>query len=221
MMVILGTVWHASAQTLYTGYLGHKTIIGYHFITGINFDQITSGNTKGPAFLARHEFIMDFVLDRDLTFGFESSLSNLNFSQVVPTYIPETNNNLSVHMIMYGVNYKYFITGTPAPVGSYFKIKGGLLNYYYTCLKDNIYENKKSQLTYLGLGYGKKRVFYDKIILDLGVECNFIFGYGGPMFPIFDGQKNIAINTLTESAHRISQDCFINYSVGIEGLFWK
>ena len=217
----------SGAKAQVSGYLGSRLSIGYHFITGFNIDQYRNTNEKGPLFLLKHEGNIDYIIMRRTILGLEGGISKLEYSRLYNSSLKQSiNTSSNIGFYYFGADIKAFFASSPlAPVGSYFKVKTGIINYTPDIAFSSsamIPEYKKSFiLPYLGLGYGKMRVIADRIILDLGLECNFLIGYGGPTLPITDGQGDLYQNTQKESAHRIAQACFINYYIGIAGLLGK
>ena len=202
-------------------------MFGYHFISGINFDQIRNPNETGPYLLVKHETNIDYIIDNQTIMGIEGGFSSMNFPGKIPAGSDPVPNAIKINFYYIGVNFKtFFSSGPGAPVGSYLKFKGGALQDNYTATawpggKAISSTSKTFSHTYIGFGYGKMRVFNDWLVLDMGLDFNFIPNYSGPFFPLFDGQKSLSENPYRESIHRIAQTSLVNYHIGIEGLLGR
>ena len=229
LLLVVFTAINVHAQV--NGYLGKRLIIGYHFISGINFDQIRNTSETGPYFLLKHEVNIDYITGKKTIVGLEGGYSTMSYSNIAPSFFPNpVGTSMDVKFFYYGLNIKRFFSSSPdAPVGGYIKFKAGILEHTYSITE--VQNNKPivsttpspqySSQKYIGFGYGKMRVYHDWLILDMGIELNFFPGSGSNFIPLLDGQKNLLEDTEKETMHRIAQNSLINYYIGIEGLLGR
>ncbi len=111
------------------GFMGNRFSIGYHLITGINFNEI-SENSQGSWFSMRHELNLDYVARRRTTIGLEFGHSSMKFLiSNHGQYTLDKPYTTNVSENSFGMNVKFFRGNGPiAPVGSYFKIRGGIVS---------------------------------------------------------------------------------------------
>ncbi len=226
------------------GYLGNRYSAGYHLGIGTDFKEFFGGseaNCRGSILNYRHDLVFNYVFARRSIVGAEIGYSTMDFTNLTETVRvhPDEDRDINtrykanISYLSYGINAKFYGGGsTIAPIGYYFKMRTGLLNgsvslpsYMYHTYPDNkattvAAENKSFSAFYFGLGGGNTRIFAGKVVLDISIEFNWV-NPGTFIVPIFYENQSLYNNPEYSALTRIAHASFVNYTIGMEGLFGK
>jgi hypothetical protein len=225
--------WLGKAQTV--GYLGKTFSIGYA-LNGMPGTGSIFQNDKFLDFNFKHSFVVELAVLKQLGLGFSYQQINdvvrLN-KYTVSTQLPIDNNGQSSalnqhyysHANFYGsakhFYCKFFLfknTGAIAPFGRYVVLKYSQSEVevtddgrYYASGKTDL---QSVSMDYLSIGYGTQKIYFDRLILDLGFQV-------GVPTTFFEGLSDERKDEVTlVSDQKMVSDQFLNLHAGISLLLF-
>lgn len=134
------------------GYQGKKLFLEYNF--NLNILRMISNGTVEPI----HDFQLSYVVARrgqiGLTFDLYQAKNEFEDDQFSGKAI--------------GVNYTWYTKKSLAPVGTFWRVE------YKRMMNENN-PGVKFNAPYFGLGFGTKRVFFDRLLLNVGLDFGMVW----------------------------------------------
>lgn len=223
--ILLLLCFYTNAQP---GYQGKKIAIQYNGLIGPRSSNPSFNQKAGLGINYTHAFGIDYTISRKHTIGLTFSAFKTSISEERngdDNYLPSI-----LKLYSYGAEFNIKFgskrTGLIAPIGFYQMVGIGI---WLNQLKDNtntldlstIPVTKFTDFSF-SYGFGKRMVYFDRLVLDLGVNLSLsknIFTYAGdPLERTEDGTSYIEEDidfVKSFSQGRFSNHIFINFKAGI------
>ncbi len=217
------------------GYMGKRFTLSYNAHMAPNINAVLSENSNSTVRIplrlnTKHIIEADYVIGRRVTAGFELGFMRHNVPykyQKKNDLDPNTFNTITtladydLNGYSIGFNFKFygpFNKNTLAPLGSYLVLQGSRLSYNaFDKIGGTAFEYggapSKASLSgsSLGIGFGTKRIYYDKLTLDFAMSTNLAL-----VLPDDSSNKK----TGEHAAVRVASQHFLMYKIGIGGLLF-
>lgn len=205
-------------------------------------DRIFSFNT-------RNKISADFVLNRRTSVGGGIEFFNTRFVSTDligctqgndETYVDWDYPIGSISASCYNLHYTFFSQNSIAPLGSYTQLEFGIINYKIFYDEDDLleelqddYDSGINSITdyknispysamYLGFSLGKKRVYFNRLIVNTGVQFCYV-----PSSKPFDFLSDIIESSFSERTYlkemakrRIGSHMLFNINIGVGVLIF-
>lgn len=246
IIIILFMLTGFCAQAQVSGYQGKRLVLNYdQFFMSAPTGPNQNGENSFISFNMHNRIGMDYVLSRSLSLGLDFHFFNtcFNFQNTSveffdPIYGGYNSTDLNVDgMLGYssvtgiGIHLKKYFVNNIAPLGNYFEFEvvGFFQNVSYD--KDKL-RTQNPNLVYnipnlspysssaIGISYGKKSIFFNRLVLDYGMQTGLVFN--GFTSAISFSNYHHDMNTyLEESAKaRLFSHYIFNIHLGIGVLFF-
>jgi hypothetical protein len=237
-ILLILTGFCAGAQV--SGYQGKRFVLNYNqffmsALTGPN----QNGESGFGSFNLHHRVGFDYVLSRSLSLGLDYhffntcfDLPNASVSYFDPVYGYQTANLVGEGCLGYssvsgiGIHLKKYFVNNIAPLGNYFEFE--ILNFFQDVTWDKAkLQSHNPDLVYyipnrspyssiaLSVSYGKKSIFFNRLVLDYGMQSGLVFN--GFTSALSFSDQNDDLNTYLENAAkaRLFSHFIFNIHLGV------
>jgi len=183
VLILIGftNLVYAQKSSIVSGYLGKRAMIEYNsYLSPITLDSRIKGNPF------THNINFHYILKRRLQAGL--SYENYSFRDEGANRFRDENHSLNGNSI--GLNLDWYRKGLLAPVGLYFRFGIKYLFGNYSEFTEEVIftfpvstvvtesnEGKYNHFAY-GFEYGIRRIFYDKVVFNVGGSVGDVVGLG-------------------------------------------
>ncbi len=183
-----------SAQV--TGYMGKRFFVGYSNLFSPTIERLSSDEFQIKRLNISHALDLNYIIQYRMALGFSFSyvkskidnavVANYNLHDYIFT---DPENNAQSSSLGFSLGIKLFKRSYLAPLGPYVKWEGFILlnsikyePYTYPRVSQSYYQTTsetisigsgelKSKSFGLAFGFGRQRIFYDKLLIDYGIRA--------------------------------------------------
>ena len=225
----------SSLKAQVPGYQGKRFMAGYGLHISPGFVRMFGGEgTSGPWLNLRHNINAEYIVGRRLAIGADLDLASTGYKYNTTTsaidnagnYYQKNKTTLySVSGYSYGIHFTHygiFENNPVAPIGDYIRLKLFRLNYNSDIPDDKENHGELKEQAFatngIGLGYGQTRVYYNKVMLDIGIEGSWLLK--NKSYLPFHNEYSEMSKAEQESLSLLFWNYFVNFRIAASGLFF-
>jgi len=239
LLLLIFTGFCSQAQV--SGYQGRRLLLNYdeYFMsapTGPN----QNGNEGFTSFNLHNRVSIDYVLSRGLSLGVDYhffktcfQLPGASIDYIDPSYggyntaVLETDGMLAHSSVTgIGIHLKKYFTNNIAPLGNYMEF--GIIDFFQDvsydkdklqALNPDVVLNIPNQSPYssvaFSISYGKKSIFFNRLVLDYGMQSGIVFNGITPTIRQQEYYKDMNVYLEEPARMRLLSHFIFNIHVGV------